>query len=148
MANIKMVEGQHSKKHPLYETWVTMRRRCRQKSHNTYRFYGGKGVAVCERWSSFANFVSDMGPRPEGATLDRIDGDGNYEPSNCRWANRETQNRNRYNVRRYEHDGKNLTLPEWSEITGLTRRQLYKRIVILGWSVERALTEKVRNYGK
>ena len=144
----KMVDGVKSMSHPLYMTWVNMRRRCRDESYHAYSRYGGKGVTVCERWHTFANFVEDMGPKPEGATLDRIDGSGNYEPGNCRWATRETQNRNRNNVKRYDYDGRSLTIPEWAEVMGLTQGQLHDRINRYGWSVERALTTKVRKYGK
>src|SRR5690242_3846186 len=80
--------------HPLYQTWVAMRRRCSNPAATGFEYYGARGIRVCDRWQdSFAAFVADMGRRPPGMTLDRIDNDGNYEPGNCRWADASTQSR-------------------------------------------------------
>lgn len=78
-----------------YNTWRAMRARCLEINHAKYPQYGGKGIKICERWEKFSNFLEDMGERPLGKTLDRLDGNGNYEPSNCRWATPTEQNANR-----------------------------------------------------
>lgn len=78
-----------------YDIWVLMRQRCNNPKASGYSYYGGSGITVCERWDDYQNFLSDMGERPEGLTLDREDPNGNYEPGNCRWATWETQNNNK-----------------------------------------------------
>lgn len=80
---------------PTYNTWSSMHSRCKDPRNASYGRYGGRGITVCDHWSNFENFLADMGKRPEGLTLDRIDGDGNYEPGNCRWATLKEQAANR-----------------------------------------------------
>lgn len=89
--------GSH-RRHPLYGVWVGMHKRCRYPGDKRYADYGGRGITVCDRWSGrdgFAQFVADMGPRPDGCLLDREDNDGRYEPGNCRWVTLSESNRNR-----------------------------------------------------
>lgn len=80
---------------PTYSSWRAMHERCRLPSHVAWKNYGGRGIRVCARWAQFENFLADMGERPEGLTLDRIDVNGDYEPENCQWATRAQQVANR-----------------------------------------------------
>lgn len=83
-----------------YRTWLDMIIRCESPANEQWKNYGGRGISVCERWMEFENFIADMGPRPPGLTIERINNDGNYEPSNCKWATMSEQNRNKRNTRK------------------------------------------------
>ncbi|MFJ9029763.1 hypothetical protein ACIRQP_14765 [Streptomyces sp. NPDC102274] len=85
----------------IYMTWGDMINRCTNATHKRWADYGGRGITVCERWRKFENFLADMGDRPEGLTLDRIDNDGPYTTDNCRWATAVEQRHNRRDSRRY-----------------------------------------------
>lgn len=129
-----------------YRSWDAMKNRCTNHSHKHFSRYGGRGITFCDRWSDFKNFIADMGPMPAGNyTIDRKDNNGNYCPENCVWATRKEQARNRNCLKRFTHDGKTLTITEWSEITGIKAGTISTRIHAKKWSVEKAVTTPVGN---
>ncbi len=128
---------------PIYTSWQGARTRCNNPGHHNYPYYGGRGIKVCERWQHFKNFLEDMGPSYKpGLTLDRIDVNGDYDPDNCRWATMTEQNRNKQKTLRY----KGKTLKEWAKEIGMDYPTLRSRIVVHGWSWEKALKSPVNTY--
>lgn len=129
-----------------YRTWVVMKRRCTDEGFKDFPHYGGRGIKICSSWlKSFANFLADMGERPEGMTLDRVDSEGDYCKGNCRWATRLTQGNNTSRNHRITYEGRTRTLAEWARITGIPYTRLRARINILKWPTDRALTEGKQN---
>ncbi len=128
-------------KHPLYKTWCGMKRRCHNRKDVGYKNYGKRGIKVCEEWrESFDSFVSDVGDRPDGHSLGRIDNDGNYEPSNCEWQTPKQQMRNTRRSVYIMVKGEKKTLPELSEKYGVPYSRLVGRLVVKPhWPVEHAL---------
>jgi hypothetical protein len=131
----------HSK-NPLYYLWHNMIARCHNPSHSAYKYYGQRGIRVCTRWrESFEAFVADIGERPIGLELDRIDSDGDYEPGNVRWLNnrdnklKRVQRTEHYIPRSFEWQGQERPLSVIADMTGISYRTLYKKIVINGKSV-------------
>ncbi len=115
--------------HPReYGVWSKMLRRCENSRDGSYADYGGRGIRVCERWQSFDLFIADMGRRPEATSLDRIDNDGHYEPSNCRWASSKVQARNRRSNRMGIFDGERMTVTEAAERLNVKPIVLFRRI--------------------
>ena len=125
---------------PAYRSWESMKHRCLNQNSNRYKNYGARGIVICERWlNSFSNFYEDMGDRPDGTFLERIDNDGNYEKSNCKWASCKEQANNRRSNHRVEFKDETHTLFEWAEITGIKWGTLLYRINN-GWPIEKAFT--------
>jgi len=125
-----------------YHAYRSMKDRCYRVSHEYYSKYGAKGVSVCSEWlESFDNFLNDMGKAPSKEhSLDRIDNDGNYEPSNCRWATKQEQSVNRSNTVWIEFNGEMKHLAEWSRVLGVSSITLQNRIKKYG--VDKAMTMK------
>lgn len=129
---------------PTWTSWNAMRERCTRREHHAWGRYGGRGITVCDRWlHSFENFLADMGERPVGTSLDRIDPNWNYEPGNCRWAGRAVQGRNRRNVNRLRVGDQELTIAEWAERIGIARDTLAARVAS-GWSPEDVVGRPLR----
>lgn len=133
--NIKHGNSRSSGKTPEYNAWQAMKRRCDGKNTKLFNYYGGRGIYVCERWlHSFDNFLLDMGEKPSiEHSLDRFpDTDGNYEPSNCRWATDEQQRRNKRNNVWIEFEGVKMILNDWANYFGISRMSLKEMIGRVG----------------
>lgn len=112
-----------------YNTWMCMKSRCYNVNHEHYRYYGGRGIKVCDRWeNSFESFLEDMGLCPRGYTLERIDNDGDYEPNNCKWATKNEQACNKRNNRWIEFNGEKNTLSEWARRLGMPVNALHYKL--------------------
>lgn len=138
---VKLSNRTHGmEKSPEYRIWIDMRRRCHDERRPDFKNYGARGVTVCEEWrNSFEAFYRDMGPRPPGTTLDRLQNAGPYSPQNCVWAARKTQERNKRSNRIVEYQGQRMTLTEAAERAGVNYYTAHGRLS-RGWSLERALT--------
>ena len=151
LINKKMIYGNE------VSVWAGIIIRCYDSTKKIYPYYGGKGICVCDRWKrSFENFFEDMGPRPsKGHFLNRIDKNGDYEPSNCLWAKKKDQNsqikefteseslKKGRACKLYEYDGRWQNLDDWGKELGIKPTTLKRRINDYGWSIERAFTQSV-----
>lgn len=136
-AERKFVHGQSHD--PTYKTWVSMLQRCINPRVPAYERYGGRGISVCAAWGSFTGFLADMGDRPAGTTIDRIDVNGNYEPGNCRWADAKTQQRNKTTTKRHHFNGVTATIGELCEMFGGNAKTAASRLS-RGASIELAMS--------
>ena len=126
-----------------YKSWEAMIQRCSNASLKSYKNYGGRGISVCYEWTKFEKFYADMGIKPNGCSIDRIDVNGNYDQLNCRWSTMKQQNRNRRNNRLIEFNGETMCVNEWAESLGINKRTLLNRLTN-GWEIKKALTHPVR----
>lgn len=133
-----------SRRTPEYRAWQNILRRCGNPNNPGFKYYGGRGITVCEEWrESFENFLSDMGERPSKKhSIDRIDNNSGYRKSNCRWATKIQQSANRRNTIRLTFGGESRTVREWSEICGIPQATLRVRIK-LGWDAGRVVSSPV-----
>lgn len=137
------IHGVHGSKE--YNAWNSMIARCYNEKSENYKNYGARGISVCDRWrESPVNFIADMGVCDKEKSLERIDVNGDYEPSNCKWATYTEQSRNKRNNNVIEFMGKKLCISEWAEVVGINRSTLKNRLTVRGWSVEKCLTYPVR----
>lgn len=137
---IREANSRHSMTDSItHNRWKSMRSRCNQKNSKSYPRYGGRGITICEEWNDFEAFLRDMSECPgDGWTLERKDSDGNYEPSNCKWATRKEQNRNTSRTHLLEFRGESRCVGEWSEILGLDVQTILSRLR-RGWDVDKSL---------
>ena len=125
---------------PTFKTWLGMIIRCYQPTAGNYARYGGSGISVCQRWRySFTNFLEDMGKRPDGKSIDRIDNTKGYFPSNCRWSTAKEQVINRRSTVMLSFNGDTMCKTDWARKLGITPFALNERL--RKWPVERALTQ-------
>lgn len=128
-------------RHPIYRSWNHMKDRCLNPNSDYYHDYGGRGISVCEKWMRFNGFLEDMGASHKvGLTIDRIDNNGNYEPGNCRWADKKTQANNKRGNVAITVNGVTKNLAEWITIYGISRKTFHRRKSILGMSDVDALS--------
>ncbi len=123
----------------LYRTWASIKNRCYNVNGQDYPDYGGRGIYVCNTWRySFEQFAKDMGPHPEGLSIERVDNDGPYSPENCKWGTDAEQAKNTRRNHWIEFDGKRLILQDWARHVGISVKSLRDRIK--RWGIERSLS--------
>jgi hypothetical protein len=128
LANTKHGHKKRGAETREYATWRAMIARCYCPTHEYYHAYGGRGISVCDRWKQFIPFYEDMGPKPIGMSIERIDNNGHYSKDNCRWATQKEQCNNRRNSRRITIDGTTLTVSQWADSVGIHRSTLSHRL--------------------
>lgn len=127
----------------IYRIWSGLKQRCNNKKSKTYKYYGGRGIKVCEKWQKNFEIFRDWAIQngyQEGLTIDRIDPNGNYEPANCRWISNFEQQHNKRNNKFLTYNNQTYCISEWAKIIGINAQTLFKRFE-RGFSIERALTK-------
>ena len=138
---IHLVHGGKKFHRSTYKCWIDMKSRCFNPKHADFHDYGARGITLCERWLLFENFFADMGEKPKGMSIDRKNNNGNYEPSNCKWATQEEQQNNRRDCVFVSHSGKTQTVAQWARELGVSQSGLRARLN-RGMSIQEALTSK------
>ena len=141
--NTKHGHSKRGEASKTYKSWVNMIQRCINPKNRYYHCYGGRGIAVCKRWMKFENFLEDMGESPDEHQIDRINNDGNYCKSNCRWTTPKQNSRNKRNNLFATYKNRTQLLIEWAEEFGVNYDVLKWRLNN-GWPIEKALTTPVR----
>ena len=131
---------------PEWKTWSSMKSRCKSTSKDAKRYFN-RGIKVCNRWESFENFYSDMGNKPKGMSIERVNNDKGYEPENCIWADRFTQSRNTRKNKFIDFDGVVKTQSEWSIQFQISETTIMRRLKA-GWSVKDSLTKLPKRKAK
>jgi len=133
-------------KTPEYKAWYSMKQRCFNPNYQYYSHYGGRGIAVCDRWLNSKHFLADMGSRPTAKhSLDRIDNNADYSPKNCKWSTKAEQDNNKRNNHLITIDDVTLTIAQWAEKMGISHQVIYSRLKS-GWSEFAAVMTPVRPY--
>ena len=141
---LKRITKHNKSRTNIYRIWCSLRGRCFNKNSKNYKNYGGRGIVVCEEWlgeNGFENFYKDMGNRPEGKSIDRIDNNGNYCPENCRWADIFQQANNKRTNHLLTYNNKTQNVSQWADELGIKYNTLMARLRY-GWSIEKALLKK------
>lgn len=148
LSNVKHGHKRRVGQSRTYSSWHNVIGRCTNPKHTAYKDYGGRGIIVCRKWKkSFENFLSDMGEAPIGCSIDRIDNNKGYCPTNCRWATGIEQQRNKRNNHLETYDGMTQCVTAWAEEFGLCPQRVVQRLSD-NWPIERALTTPVRKWRK
>ena len=126
---------------PEHNSWRAMRERCSRRANTHFTSYGGRGIEYCSRWGEFSNFLADMGPRPHGTSLERLDNNSGYTPENCVWASAKAQSRNTTRTKLLTYKGKTMCVEDWAKHIGVCSGTIRNRLKSM--SVEEAL-EKIR----
>jgi hypothetical protein len=144
MKPVREIHGHARKRRlsPTYRSWANMISRCTHPKNKNWNRYGGRGIKVCDKWRlSFKAFLQDMGEKPQGLTIDRIDNSGNYEPGNCRWATVQEQMQNTCQTKLLQFGGESMGLAAWGRKLGIKKETILDRLR-RGWGLEKTLTTR------
>jgi len=145
--NYRHGHSSNGKPSPTYYSWRAMKKRCLNSNCPDYEYYGGRGIEVCERWMDFVNFLADMGERPEGKTLDRIDNNGDYEPKNCRWATPKEQRQNQGEAKDYKNQYLFIAIRQEEVIVSNNQREFARQHGLDQSNITKCLNGKYKSHG-